>query len=317
MRLCVTGAAGFAGRHLIRHALEMGDEVSAFVISPEDATLLRALFTGIEILAVDVADASACVTALDSVRPDAICHLAGIAFVPAGDAHPNALLNINTLGTLNMLEATRAAAPHARFVLAGSAEVYGLVPENALPVGEDRPAAPHTLYAHSKLFAESLVRHYARAHGLDALTLRLFNHIGPGQSPGFAIPSFASQIRRIRDGHAEPVLLVGNLDARRDFTDVRDVARAYRLAATPGAASESAVNICSGVAHRIGDVLNALIALAGVEVRVEVDPARLRPLDVPIFVGRNDRAKRLWDWTTTIPFVTTLRDILAGAKDTA
>lgn len=303
MRALVTGAAGFAGRHLVAELRARGHEVLACGLPtgglpPEGARWTR----------LDVTEPDDCLRVLADARADWVFHLAGFAHVGRAEAAPDECLRVNVGGTRALLAAALECAPRTRFVLASSAEVYGRVPEDELPVTEARPLRPATAYAASKAAAEMLV-HHAVARGLDALILRPFNHLGPGQSDDFVASSFAHQLARIEAGRQEPLLRVGNLSAVRDLCDVRDVARAYLAAAGAGRTGE-AYNVTTGRAVAVSEVLDVLRGLARVPVRVEVDPARLRPVDVPVFHGSGARLERDTGLRLGLDLPRTLADVL-------
>jgi GDP-4-dehydro-6-deoxy-D-mannose reductase len=283
MRTLVTGADGFVGRHAVAHLEAAGVETISF--------------------AGDVRDAGTCRAQVRNARPDAILHLAAIASVADAWRQPDAVTDVNVGGTRNLLDAVADAAPGARFLLVSSGEVYGAVPESQQPIDEDTAARPPSPYAVSKLEAEAV----ARDADLDTVIARPFPHIGPGQDTRFAIASFASQIAAIERG-AEPVLRVGNLDARRDICDVRDVVAAYLALLTGGSAGT--YNVCSGRAVRIGDVLASLLELAERDVEVLPDPERLRPADIPLLLGSPARIERELGWRAALPLEQTLRDTL-------
>jgi GDP-4-dehydro-6-deoxy-D-mannose reductase len=291
MRTLVTGADGFAGRHAVARLRAGGATVVAFE--------------------GDVRDADVCRAQVRAAAPDGVLHLAAIASVADAWRQPDAVHAVNVEGTRNVLAAVRQEAPGARVVVVSSAEVYGVVPDAAQPIAENTPAAPGSPYAASKAEAEQV----ARASGLDCVVARPFPHIGPGQDARFAIASFAYQIAAIERGEAAAVLRVGNLDARRDLTDVRDVAAAYEaLLRSP--AAHGTYNVCSGTAHRIGDVLGRLLALARCAIAVETDPERLRPSDLPLLLGDPGRIERELGWRPAIPLEQTLADVLARARAT-
>jgi GDP-4-dehydro-6-deoxy-D-mannose reductase len=289
MRTLVTGANGFAGGYAVERLRADGATVVAF-----DG---------------DVRDAAACRAQVRAAAPDAVLHLAAIASVGEAWRRPHEVRAVNVEGTRNLLDAVREAAPGARVVVVSSAEVYGVVPEDGQPIAEDAPAAPRSPYAESKAEAEQV----ARAAGLDCVIARPFPHVGPGQDVRFAIASFAAQIAAIERGEHEPVLRVGNLDARRDLSDVRDVAVAYEALLRAPAAT-GVYNVCSGTAHRIGDVLDRLLALAEREIVVETDAGRLRPSDVPLLLGDPGRIERELGWRAAIPLERTLGDVLARER---
>ena len=298
-RILVTGAGGFVGGWM--------------------TVRLRAALPGAEVMgagvaggpALDVTQAAEVDALVGRFRPTAVIHLAGVSSPVRAWAEPRTAWDVNLFGTLNLAEAVIRHAPEARFVQAGSSEVYG-GSFNAAggTVDEGALLAPLTPYATTKAAADLLLGEMAEA-GLDAVRVRPFNHTGPGQATAFAVPAFAAQIAAIERGEREPVLRVGNLDARRDFLDVRDVVEAYLLAATvPGLPRGVVLNVASGEPRRIGDVLDALLALSRAVIRVEHDPALMRLSDVPVTVGDAARARALLGWCPTIPWEQTLRDVL-------
>jgi GDP-4-dehydro-6-deoxy-D-mannose reductase len=288
MRTLVTGAEGFVGRH----AVERLQAADVETIS----------FEG------DVRDADTCLSQVRDAQPDAVLHLAAIASVADAWRNPDAVSDVNVGGTRNLLAAVAAVAPQARFLFVSSGEIYGAVPVSEQPIDEATRPQPTSPYATSKLEAET----FTRGSGLDAVIARPFPHIGPGQDTRFAIASFASQIAEIERG-AEPVLHVGNLDARRDISDVRDVVSAYAalLAAT---GTPGPYNVCSGRSVRIGDVLASLLSLARREIEVRPDPERLRPADIPLLLGDPARIERDLGWRAERPLEQTLLDILTSFR---
>jgi GDP-4-dehydro-6-deoxy-D-mannose reductase len=258
---------------------------------------------------VDILDADGLAKALDAARPDAVYHLAGFAHVGDSWERPGEVFRVNAEGTLNVLEAARRVtlpAPPTVLVVS-SAEVYGRVTPDDLPLTEDAPVRPVSPYAASKAAAEVLAVQAFLGRGVPTVVARPFNHTGPGQSPVFVVPALA---RRIKE--ADGVLKVGNLAPRRDITDVRDVVRAYRLLVERGRPG-TAYNVCSGTDVAIDDVVGRLLALAGADLRLEVDPALLRPADVPVLRGDPSRLTRATGWRPEIPLAQTLADVLADA----
>ncbi len=298
-RILITGTGGFVGGWM--------------------TTRLRAALPGAEVIAAGAPDGPALdvtrAVEVDALvarfRPSAVVHLAGVASLVRARAKPRAAWDVNLFGTLNLAEAVMRHAPEARFVQAGSSEVYGSSFNTAGGiVDEGAPLAPLNPYATTKAAADLLIGEMAEA-GLHAVRVRPFNHTGPGQSTAFAVPAFAAQIAAVERGEREPVLRVGNLDARRDFLDVRDVVEAYLLAVTvPRLPRGIVLNVASGDPRRIGDVLDALLALSGTVIRIERDPALMRPSDVPVMAGDAARARALLGWRPRIPWETTLRDVL-------
>ncbi len=291
-RALITGAAGFVGGHLSAYAAERGAEI----VGPSREEL-------------DLLDADAVRRLVADVRPDSVFHLAALASVGQSWSEPAETLDTNMRATLNLLEAVRADAPDAVVLAAGSGEEYGPVPEARLPVTENEPLRPQNPYAVSKAAADLLAGFYADAHGLRVIRTRAFNHAGPGQSDAYVIAAFAKQIAEAeRDGRAELVLETGNLEPRRDFTDVRDVVRAYWLAVERG---EPAIfNVCSGVSVRVADILARLAALTELRVEQRTDPSRLRKHEVMDIRGSHDRLTDATGWRPEIPIDQTLADTL-------
>ncbi|HLL82817.1 MAG TPA: GDP-mannose 4,6-dehydratase [Longimicrobium sp.] len=306
MRALVTGAGGFVGSYLVRLLVADGVEVFAGSL---DGTPPSGDPAGARWLGLDVTSAASVAAAVEEARPEAVFHLAGQASVAGSFADPVGTWDANATGTLRLVEALAAGT---RMVLAGSAEVYGPVPEAEQPIREERPLRPANPYAASKAAAEMACVGVAAARGVEAVVARSFNHTGPGQDARFALPSWARQIAAIRAGSAEPVLRVGNLEARRDLLDVRDVVRAYRRLAEAGVPG-TAYNVCSGAASSMREVLDALVAASGADVRVEVDPERVRPVDVPLLLGDGSRLRAL-GWAPEIPLRRTLADLLAAEE---
>lgn len=292
-RILVSGLSGFAGRHL---------EAAIRPLMP-DALLLP--------LPCDVADAGAVRDAVIRARPELCLHLAAVAAVPLARAEPDRAWSVNLGGTLNLAGAMRDHAPDAPFLFVSSADAYGTSFHSGRALDEGALLAPVNTYGATKAAADLAVGAMA-AEGLHAIRLRPFNHAGPGQAPDFAIPAFARQIALIRAGRQAPSLATGNLDALRDFLDVRDVCRAYALCLRHADALEpgTVLNIASGTARRIGDVLQAMLALAGTAVRIETDPGRARPADIPLALGDATRLHDRLGWAPGIAWEQTLRDVL-------
>lgn len=305
MRALVTGASGFVGRRLTALLREQGAEVLA-AGGPHDG----------EVLPLDLRDRAALAAAFDLAQPEVVFHLAAQAFVPQAIADPLETYGVNVDGTANLLAALRAyrdsSGVDPRLLYVSSAEVYGIQAPEAMPLDERCATNPTNPYAASKAAAEALVLGEARSFGVRAVVTRAFNHIGPGQSSRFAVPAFASQLAKIAAG-GDPVLLVGNLAAKRDFLDVRDVVRAYALLAERGEPGEI-YNVCSGTAIAMREVLSELIRIAHVPVEVREDPTRMRPADVPLLCGDNRRLRERTGWEPRIPLRASLQDIYADAQ---
>jgi GDP-4-dehydro-6-deoxy-D-mannose reductase len=300
MKVLVTGCNGFAGRHAIA-ALRKAGHVAVggdLAISPCGAN---------SCVELDVCQLASISRVLDSERPEAVLHLGGIAFVPLGWTQPQQIFSVNTIGTLNVLDAVRQHAPAARVLVVTSAEVYGSHPAPA-PLNEDAPYRPDNIYGVAKAAADQAALLYAGHHRLGVMIARPSNHIGAGQSKDFVSSSFAAQLAAIAAG-GPPVMRVGNLDQRRDFTDVRDVARAYVLLLEKGIPG-NAYNIASSRMISVRDILEGLCDIAQVRPKIEIDPALFRPTDDrPSY--DTARILRQVGWQPEIPLRRTLEAIYA------
>lgn len=304
-RILVTGATGFAGRHLMA-ALEgrFPDAVLLPLGGPRDP-----------VAPLDVTDASACRAVLAAAKPDAIIHLGGAAAVAAANADPAGTMAVNGIGSRNLILAALAEAPSSTFVLVSSSEVYGASLEGGAPTPETAPCRPLSPYAESKWAAEEAARE-AAGDGLHVLIARPFNHTGPGQSTAFVVPAFAAQVAAAEAGDQAPVIEVGWLTDVRDFTDVRDTVAGYAslLAHADSLAPGTAINFATGRAWTIGEVLDQLVSLSTVKMTTRQDPGRLRPGRLPAMVGEAGLAARVLGWRPKIAFSTTLMDVLAAAR---
>jgi GDP-4-dehydro-6-deoxy-D-mannose reductase len=292
VRSRITGGRGFVGTWLADHLREVGDEVVA--IDHE----------------VDVTDPEAILAAVSDAAPDAIYHLAALTHVGKSWDEPLGVLEVNVIGTAAVLAAARQCGTDPRVLVTSSAEVYGAVTDpSQLPLDESSPTAPLTPYAASKLAAEAVVAQTVLGHGQHVIIVRPFNHIGPGQSPNFAVPALAKRIVEA-DRRGAPTIPVGNLSARRDFTDVRDVVRAYRLLIESGLPGE-VYNVCSGRDVGIGDIADRLLSLAGTALAFETDPSLVRPVEVPVLRGDPGRLVETTGWKPEVALDQTLADVLA------
>jgi len=295
MRALITGASGFVGHHLIQHLIECGDEVVGTGLSDSHGA--------VQTLQLDVRDSRRVRQVVLNYVPDVIYHLAGIAFVPEAERNFELALAVNAGGTLSILDGASALSTPVRVVLVSTGEVYGKVMPQELPLRESSTLKPCNHYALSKVMAESVPLRYIDHPTLSTVTIRPFNHIGAGQDERFVASSFARQLARIALGKAEPCISVGNLEAERDFSDVRDIVRAYRLAATRGS---GVYNLGSGRAVPVQYILDTLIRLSGLNVRIERDPSRLRPSDMPIHYCSIEKAQAELGWSPTYALDDTL-----------
>ena len=310
MRVLITGFTGFVGSHLADYLLARGD-VEVFGLHRWRSRMdnVAHLRDQVRLVECDVREANAVRHVLRDVRPERIFHLAAQSYVPTSWLVPGETLQGNVLGQLNLFEAMRELELPARVHIAGSSEEYGLVLPHEVPIREENPLRPLSPYGVSKVAQDMLAYQYWQSYRLHVIRTRGFNHTGPRRGEVFVTSNFARQVAEIEKGLREPVVSVGNLESVRDFTDVRDMVRAYWLALERGEPGE-VYNICSGRGYTARQVLEILLGLAHVKVRVEEDPARMRPSDVTLLVGDCARFRSATGWQPTIPFEVTLKDLL-------
>ncbi len=311
MRVLITGITGFAGSHLADYILKEHPDVELFGIyrwrsRTENIEHNRDHF---KIIECDLRDASSVRTVLSRIRPDKIFHLAAQSFVPSSWKAPSESVVTNVIGQINIFEAVRDLNLNPWIQLACSSEEYGMVYPHETPIKETNPLRPLSPYGVSKVGQDYLGYQYHMSYGMNIVRTRGFNHTGPRRGDVFVCSDFAKQVVEIELKKRESVIRVGNLEALRDFTDVRDMVRGYWMAlenCKPG----EAYNICSGRAYSIKEVLDSLLSMTDVDITVEQDPDRLRPSDVPILLGDNTKFREISGWEPQIPFPQTLRDIL-------
>jgi len=308
MRVLITGASGFVGRHLIEYLRRERPD------SEVHGTYCGDLANGdsggdVVMHELDLRSAGDLANLLHEVEPDAIFHLAAQSFVPRSWEEPVETLEINLLGTAHLFEAARKIEKVPTIQVAGSSEIYGLVEPEELPVRENQPLRPLSPYAVSKAAKDLLAFQVAASRGVPIIRTRAFNHTGPGQRDQFVAPSFARQIASIEAGVAEPVLRVGDLSPVRDFLDVRDVVRAYVLLVEQGRPGE-AYNVASGRGIAIQEILDQLLDLSSVDVTVETDPDRLRPADMKVLIGDISKLRAATGWEPGFTLRQTLSDLL-------
>jgi GDP-4-dehydro-6-deoxy-D-mannose reductase len=297
VRAVVTGAAGFVGRHLVAHLQACGDDVAALDREGEHP--------------VDVTDADSVRDAMVSLHPEVVFHLAAVSHIGESWDEPARVFRVNAEGTLLLLRACREAAVE-RVLVVASADVYGAVAASDLPIAEDAPIRPLTPYGASKASADLLALQAFLGDDLATLRVRAFNHTGPGQGAGFLVPGLAARIARAeRDGHAE--VPIGSVDPVRDVSDVRDVVRAYRLLAEHGEPGE-AYNVCSGTGVSVGEIAERLLRLSDRDLHLGVDPALVRPVEVPRLIGDPAKLRAATGWEPVVPLETTIADVLAEAR---
>lgn len=301
----ITGAGGFAGGHLIRH---LERETTWTTVGLTRRSSHHAGRT--RMLVCDLQDRTLVERTVAHYRPDYVVHLAAQSYVPQALTSPSDTIVNNVVGQINLAEACRSAGINPVFLVIGSAEEYGFASPDEMPLDEQQPFRPGNPYAVSKIAQDMLGYQYFRTYDMHMVRLRPFNHFGSGQSDRFVVSSFARQIAQAEAGRIEPTVLTGDLAAERDFTDVRDVVRAYRLALAHGVPGED-YNVGSGIARRVGIMLDMLLGMATVSIEVRRDPARMRPSDVPVLVADTSKFQAATGWTPEIPIETSLRDMLA------
>ncbi len=305
----ITGIGGFAGSWLAEELLREGYRVIGTLAPKETTQNLASIKKHITLSRLDILNTTACRKLVASTKPDYLFHLAAIASVGKSFELEQTTFRVNFDGTQNMLDAARQHSGLKKFLFVGSADAYGIVHPPTKTLTERQCFNPISPYGIAKAAAEYAARYYFRAHQLPVVVARAFNHSGPRQTANFVIPSFAKQIAEIEAGRQKPVLMVGDLSARRDFSDVRDIVRGYRLLAEKGIPGE-VYQLCSGKAVAINDVLRILLSLSHADIEVRVDKSRLRKADIPILRGSFAKASRAVNFTGKIPLRKTLQDTL-------
>jgi GDP-4-dehydro-6-deoxy-D-mannose reductase len=309
LRALITGATGFAGSHLAEYLVAHTDlEVWGTDISSNDRNIAH-IKEHLQFVVGDMSEPAAASGILSQARPDYIFHLAAQAFVPQSWSDPWDTIANNVRAELNILQTLVDSGPRTKVLIAGSADEYGMIRPDELPVNETTPLRPYNPYAVSKVAQDLLGYQYFASHGLAVVRVRPFNHIGPRQSPAFVTSDFAKQIAEIELALREPKLRVGNLGARRDFTDVRDMVEAYHLALERGEPGE-VYNLGAEQAYSIEQVLDMLLELTDAEIEVVQDTTRLRPTDVPVVVSDCSKFRQSTGWRATVSMEDSLRDIL-------
>jgi len=308
-RALITGVSGFVGSHMAELLLAKGVEVHGLSPFRSATENIEHITDQLHLHEGDLMDSHSLGNIVREVRPDYIFHLGAQSFVPFSWASPSATMEVNLVGSVHLFEAVRQADCDPVIQIACSSEEYGLVDRDQLPITEETPLRPLSPYAVSKVAMDFLGYQYFKSYGLRIIRTRAFNHEGPRRGEAFVTSNFAKQVAEIEAGIRPPVIQVGNLSAERDYTDVRDIVRAYWAAveyATPG----EVYNICSGKAYRISSLLDMLIEMSSVKVTVEVDPSRLRPSDVPVLLGDCSKFRKATGWEPKIPFEQTMADLL-------
>jgi GDP-4-dehydro-6-deoxy-D-mannose reductase len=311
MRVLITGITGFAGSHLADYILTDHPDVELFGLVRWRSRMDNVVHMqdSVRFYEGDLKDSVSLKKCLEEIRPDGIFHLAAQSFVPTSWKCPSETFAINAIGQINLFETVLALDLSPKIQVAGSSEEYGFVHPHELPMKETNPLRPLSPYAVSKVAQDLLAFQYFRSYGLRTVRTRGFNHTGPRRGDVFICSNFAKQIVEIEKRKRDPVIFVGNLDAQRDFTDVRDTVRAYWLSLEKGEEGE-VYNIGSGKAYSMREILDMLLAKTDADVKVTVDPERLRPSDVPILESDCSKFKALTGWEPKIPFKQSLQDLL-------
>ncbi len=310
----ITGITGFAGSHLADLLLKKKYQVHGLCRWRSRTENIDHIKSKVRLVEGDLLDSHSLQDLIIDVRPDYVFHLAAQSYVPASWTSPAVTLEINTIGACNLFEAIRAAQIEPVIQIACSSEEYGLVKPDEIPIKETNPLRPLSPYGVSKVALDYLGYQYFKSYGMKIVRTRGFNHTGPRRGDVFAESTFAKQVAEIEKGRKEPVIQVGNLEAKRDYTDVRDMVNGYLLAALKGESGE-VYNICSGKTVSIRKVLETFLQMSKVKVKVEQDPTRMRPSDVPILQGDAAKFKRRTGWQPEIPLEKTLKDLLNYWRD--
>ena len=305
MKALVIGGGGFVGPYLVRHLTDdCGYEVTVTKTEKEQLVMDNAVVKNLDIL-----DIGQIVGLLKAEQPDYIFHLAAQSSVAYSWKNPTLTIDVNIKGCVNLLDAVRQLDKKPRVLLIGSGEEYGHIKEGECPIVEDNTVRPGNIYAATKACQNMLGKIYSDAYGLDIMMVRAFNHIGPNQTPMFVVADFFKQVADIEKGRQEPVIYVGNLSAKRDFTDVRDVVKAYALLVEHGRRGET-YNVGTGHAIAISQILDEIVAMSDTAIEVKVDENKLRPVDVPIIEPDIDKIKSEVGWQPVISLEQTLKETL-------
>ena len=309
MKVLITGITGFAGSHLAELALKKGVDVFGTVRWRSRLENIEQIKNDVKLVDCDMRDFCSVKSALKKVNPDYIFHLAAQSFVPSSWSAPHETMTTNIIGQLNFFEAIRDLGINPVMQIACSSEEYGFVHPDEVPITEENPLRPLSPYAVSKVAQDMMGYQYYKSYGLKIVRTRGFNHTGPRRGEVFVTSNFAKQIAEIETGKREKVIHVGNLDARRDFSDVRDIVRAYWLTVEKGEPGE-VYNVASGIAYKISEILKKLLSFSSINVDVVQQQERMRPSDVEVLLGSYEKFNKRTGWKPEIPFDRTLSDLL-------
>lgn len=305
MKALVIGGGGFVGPYLVNHLVnDLGYEVTVTKTEKETLNMDNAKVRNLDILDIDQI-----INLLNEEKADYLFHLAAQSSVAYSWKNPTLTVDVNVKGCINLLEASRVAEKKPRILLIGSGEEYGHIKKDECPIIEDNVVRPGNIYAATKACQNMLGKIYSDAYDLDIMMVRAFNHIGPNQTPMFVVADFCKQVADIEKGIQEPVIYVGNLSAKRDFTDVRDVVKAYAKLVKGGKRGET-YNVGTGNAIAIEDILNKIVSMSDKNIEVKIDEKKLRPVDVPIIEPDISKIKSEVGWEPQIPLEQTLLETL-------
>lgn len=307
-KVLITGITGFVGSHLAEYLLEQGLEVHGTVRYRSRKDNIQHIINNLRLIETDMRDGHSLETTISDSEPDYVFHLAAQSFVPMSWRAPVDTMDTNAIGIMHLFEAIRQLKPEARIHVAGSSEEYGMVFPNELPIKETNPLRPVSPYGVSKVAQDMLSYQYYKSYGLKIVVTRAFNHTGPRRGDVFVVSNFAKQIAEIEKGKY-PVIYVGNLEAQRDFLDVRDVVKAYWLALQKCEFGE-VYNICSEKSRSIKQILDLLLSFTNKSVEIKQDPSRIRPCDVLVLRGDCTKFKSKTGWIPQIPFDKTIEDLI-------
>jgi GDP-4-dehydro-6-deoxy-D-mannose reductase len=312
MRVLITGITGFAGSHLADYILQNHPQAKVFGLVRWRSRMENILHiqNRIRLIEADLKDMASLKRCLAEVKPDLIFHLAAQSFVPTSWKCPAETFAINALGQINLFEAVLSLGMSPKIHIAGSSEEYGLVNSDEVPMKETNPLRPLSPYAVSKVAQDLLGWQYFKSYGLKVVRTRGFNHTGPRRGEVFICSNFAKQIVEIEKKKKKPLLQVGNLEAKRDFTDVRDMVRAYWLCLEKGEEGD-VYNIGTGKTYSMKEILTMLLSISGIDVKIEIDPHRLRPSDVPVLLSDSSKFRKITGWEPEVPIHQSLEDLLA------
>lgn len=304
-KVLILGAAGFVGNHMIQYIKSYTSwNISVTKMKNENISI-----EGIDIYDLDILNIEDIITLFKSIKPDYIFHLAAQSSVAVSWKNPKLTVDINIKGTINVLDALRELDYKPRILLVGSGEEYGMVSQVDIPIHERVLPKPGNIYAATKVCQNMIGRIYANAYELDIINVRAFNHTGPNQSPQFVIADFCKQVADIEKGRQKPVIKVGNLSAKRDFTDVRDVVRAYCILIEKGVIGET-YNIGSGYTISIKDILDIILSFSKIKIKVEIDSSKFRPIDIPIIEADTFKVFECCGWKPRIKIEQTIKETL-------